>query len=817
MEEGAENSRRLSEELEILRKKVLELESKLVEAEDRHRASTADAVERDRRRLIDIMESTPDMVATSTPDGAILYLNRAGRRLAGLPDDCDVSSLHISAFHPPEAARFILEVGLPKTVSDGSFSHETTLLRTDGTEIPVSQVILSHKLPTGEVDYFSTIIRDTSERFRVENALAQSEGKFRSIIQASPMGIHMYELKSGGDLVFTGANPAADTILGVDNSLFVGQTIEDAFPALRETDVPDRYRDAASEGTPWETAQVNYEDDQIAGAYEVRAFQTSPGRMAALFLDITDRIKAETLVRESEQRHRSLFESMAQGVIYQDAEGRITAANPAAERILGLTVDEMLGRTSADTRWKAIRENGSKLPGSEHPAMVSLRTGRPANRLMGIINPIEGGRRWIDSWSTPQFREGESEPFQVFSTFTDVTERLSARRSREELEQQLRQSQKMDAVGQLAGGIAHDFNNLLTTISGYSELMWEDIGEDNQLRSDVGEIRKAAARAATLTQQLLAFSRKQIISPRVLDINKRIDDAHKMLGRLLGETIELKRSIGTDPCRVEADPGQIDQILINLAVNARDAMPEGGVLELSAGHATLDEQFCRTVPDVEPGEFVEITVRDTGLGMNQDILSRIFEPFFTTKEAGRGTGLGLSTVYGIVKQNRGAVKINSRPGAGTTATIYLPVAVAGAQEYTETRPSEKLGGDEAILLVEDEDAVKSLTEKLLISRGYSVIAADDTKHAIQICEDRGRHIDLLLTDVIMPQMDGRELYEHLEKIRPGLKVLYMSGYAVDVIARHGVLDKETTFIAKPFSLSTLASRVRDVLEREDGS
>jgi len=817
MEEGKEHTRRLAEELEILHKKVAELEARLVDAEDRRRSAATGDVEHDRRRLIDIMESTTDLVGTSTPDGSFLYLNKAGRRLLGLSDDADIAQLNARSMHSPGVAQFIVEVGLPKAISDGSFSHETTLLRADGSEIPVSQLILSHKFPTGELEYLSTIIRDTSERSRAETALAQSEEEFRSIIQATPMGIHMYELKPGGDLVFTGANPAADTILGVDNSQFVGLTLEEAFPPMRGTELVDRYREAASAGTPWRTSQVNYEDDQIAGAYEVHVFQTSPGRIAALFLDITDRLKAEAALRESEQRHRALFESMAQGVVYQDADGRITEANPAAERILGLTIDQMTDRTSMDPRWKAVRENGSELPGSEHPAMVSLRTGRPANALMGVDNPRESGRRWIDVWSTPQFREGEPEPFRVFSTFTDITDRLSARRRREELEQQLRQSQKMDAIGQLAGGIAHDFNNLLTTISGYSELVWEDIGEDSQLRSDVGEIRKAAERAAALTQQLLAFSRKQIISPRVLDINKHIDDAHNMLGRLLGETIELKLSIGAGSCRVEADPGQIDQVLINLAVNARDAMPEGGVLELSAGHATLDEQFCRTVPDVEPGEFVAITVRDTGHGMSQETLGRIFEPFFTTKEAGRGTGLGLSTVYGIVKQNRGAVKISSHPGEGTTATIYLPVAVTEAQEYVETPQPDKLGGDETILLVEDEEAVKSLTEKLLTSRGYSVISADDTKHAIQICENQDRHIDLLLTDVVMPQMDGRELYDQLSIIRPRLRVLYMSGYAVDVIARHGVLDRDITFIAKPFSLSTLASRIREVMEREDGS
>ena len=718
MDEGAEHTRRLAEELESLRGQVAQLEARLADAQAA-RAGVSDA-EHDRRRLIELMEST------SAPDGVILDVNRAAE------------------------------------------------------------------------------------------ALAQSEEKFRNVIQASPMGIHMYELKPGGELVFTGANPAADKILGVDNSQFIGLTLEEAFPAARGSELPGQYRRVAASGNPWRMSQVDYRDDKVAGAYEVEVFQTSPGRIAAMFLDITDRIRAEQALRESEQRHRALFESMAQGVVYQNADGRITSANPAAEEILGLTVDEMTGRTSADPRWHAVSENGSSLPGSEHPAMVSLRTGRPANALMGVTNPRAGDLRWIDVWSTPQFRDGESEPFQVFSTFTDVTSRLSARKRREELEQQLRQSQKMEAIGQLAGGIAHDFNNLLTTISGYSELVWEDITEDTRLKSDISEIRKAAAKAAALTQQLLAFSRKQIISPRVLDINQCIDDAHKMLDRLLGETIELQLSIGPDPCRVEADPSQIDQILINLAVNARDAMPEGGVLELSAKPVTLDQKFCRTIADIEPGDFVEITVRDNGHGMTQDTLGHIFEPFFTTKEAGRGTGLGLSTVYGIVKQNRGAVRISSDPGRGTTATIYLPVASGGAQAAAEPRTLEKLGGNETILLVEDEDAVKSLTEKLLVSRGYSVITAEDPRHAIEICGDAARHIDLLLTDVVMPHMDGRELYDRLESMRPGLKVLYMSGYAVDVIARHGVLDKDMTFMSKPFSLTTLASKVREALETEAG-
>jgi len=814
MPDGNDTNRRLQGEIRMLREKVASLEALIAQSHTSGDEGSMGEVARERERLIDIIESTTDFVSTSTPDGRILFLNRAGRRLVGLPDDTDVGSMHIHDFHPPRATKFILEVGIPKCVADGSFSHETYLLHRNGTEIPVSQVILLHKLPTGDVDYLSTIIRDISEELRIAGALVESERKFGNVIQASPMGVHMYELESDGRLVFVGANPAADALLGVDNAQFIGKTVEEAFPPMADTEIPERYRRAASEGTPWRTSQVNYEDEQITGAFEVQAFQTSPNRMAAMFLDITNRLRAEEALRESEQRYRELFESMAQGVVYQDAGGHVVMANPAAERILGLSEDEMTGRTSLDPRWRTIREDRSEFPGHDHPAMVSLRTGQPADAVMGVFNVAEDAYRWIDVYATPQFRAGESSPYQVFTTFTDITERRLARRRRDELELQLRQSQKMEAIGQLAGGIAHDFNNLLTTISGYSELIWEEAGLDEKLRSDLEEIRKAADRASALTEQLLAFSRKQIISPRILNLNTRIREAHNLISRLIGETIDLNLELSDDPCTVEADPSQIDQILINLAVNARDAMPEGGRLTISTGHVLLDEKFCRTALDVEPGEFITVTVADTGNGMSQETLGRIFEPFFTTKEHGKGTGLGLSTVYGIVKQNRGAIKVSSQPNEGTTAEVFLPCAGQEIEDEVRGTPPTDLTGSETILLVEDEDAVRSLTEKLLHRRGYKVLLAGAPEKAIQTCHEYDGVIDLLLTDVVMPQMNGRTLYHRLKEIRPGLKALYISGYAADVIARHGVLEEDTNFVAKPFTTLTLATKLREALEKE---
>ena len=389
MPDGNDTNRRLQGEIRMLREKVASLEALIAQSHTSGDEGSMGEVARERERLIDIIESTTDFVSTSTPDGRILFLNRAGRRLVGLPDDTDVGGMHIHDFHPPRATKFILEVGIPKCIADGSFSHETYLLHRNGTEIPVSQVILSHKLSTGDVGYLSTIIRDISEELRIAGALVESERKFGTVIQASPMGVHMYELESDGRLVFVGANPAADALLGVDNAQFIGKTVEEAFPPMADTEIPERYRRAASEGTPWRTSQVNYEDEQITGAFEVQAFQTSPNRMAAMFLDITNRLRAEEALRESEQRYRELFESMAQGVVYQDAGGRIVMVNPAAERILGLSEDEMTGRTSLDPRWKTIREDRSEFPGHDHPAMVSLRTGRPANTVMAVFNVAE--------------------------------------------------------------------------------------------------------------------------------------------------------------------------------------------------------------------------------------------------------------------------------------------------------------------------------------------------------------------------------------------------------------------------------------------
>ena len=388
-----------------------------------------------------------------------------------------------------------------------------------------------------------------------------------------------------------------------------------------------------------------------------------------------------------------------------------------------------------------------------------------------------------------------------------------AEEEKKKLEAQLQQSQKMEAIGTLAGGVAHDFNNLLTTIIGCSDLMMMRIGKDHELRENLEDIRKAGVRAASLTRQLLAFSRKQILEPKVIDLSHVIPDMDKMLRRLIGEDIDLETSLAPDLGRVEADPGQIEQIIMNLAVNARDAMPRGGKLTMETANVDLDEAYARSHMAVTPGPYVMMAISDSGTGMDEETLSKVFDPFFTTKEEGKGTGLGLSTVYGIVKQSKGNIWAYSEPGKGTTFKIYLPRVEKDAVEKEEVEATaESLTGSETILVVEDNEMVRDLAQTILQHYGYSVLTAQDGEEAIKVSKEHDGPIDLILTDVVMPKMSGREVSERLNALRPDMKVLYMSGYTGNAIVHHGVLDREMRFIQKPFTTESLARKVREVLD-----
>ena len=505
--------------------------------------------------------------------------------------------------------------------------------------------------------------------------------------------------------------------------------------------------------------------------------------------------RSQDALRESELRYRTLVQSAVYGIFGWDVEGRFTDVNPAMTAMLGYeSAEEVLALRAADVYVNP----------EQHNEIVNTLLS------VGQLRGMEVGWRRMDGRGITVRLSGrvlldERGPNGFEMIVEDITERRL-------LEEQLRQSQKMEAVGQLAGGVAHDFNNLLTIIKGNSQLLLERLHAADSRRSGVEQIQKAADKAAGLTSQLLAFSRKQVVAFRVLDLNAVLHNMVQLLPRLLGEQIELSLVPGKDLGRVKADPGQIEQIIMNLALNARDAMPNGGVLTVQTRNVDIDQSYSDPQVQIEPGRYVQLAVSDTGSGIDPEALPHIFEPFFTTKPAGKGTGLGLSTVYGIVQQSNGYIWASSEPGIGTTFQLYLP-RVDQPAETLEVQPgsSELYSGFETILLVEDEDGVRSLIQMLLQRNGYRVLEAHNAEEALQMLQAGEPRIHLLLTDLMLPRMGGRELAERVGILRPEAKFLFMSGYTDDSILKSGVLDNQTPFLQKPFSMEALLQKIREVL------
>jgi two-component system cell cycle sensor histidine kinase/response regulator CckA len=505
---------------------------------------------------------------------------------------------------------------------------------------------------------------------------------------------------------------------------------------------------------------------------------------------------AQNGLRYSESNFRSLVTHAPYGICRCDSAGILLEANPALVKILGYaSSSELVGRNLANQY--ADTQEWFNL--ADHFRSLKRFHGQVAEWVCkdgsSVIVHLSG--RAIHG-------EGKIAFFELFAE--DVTEQRS-------LEQQLRQAQKMEAIGRLAGGIAHDFNNLLMVISGYGEFLLERIGSDVSLRGSVQEIANAAERATSLTRQLLAFSRKQMLAPKVLDLNALVKENVKMLTRMIGEDIDLVMRAGAEIGAVKADPGQIDQVIMNLAVNARDAMPHGGKLTIETADVIWDEEYVRSNPSLTTGQYVMLAISDTGVGMDAATQLQIFEPFFTTKGL-KGTGLGLSTVYGIIQQSRGYIQVSSQPGNGTSFKIYLPRVGATGQaiprepSITTAKPEQAL---ETILLVEDESSLRNLARQFLQSQGYTVLEAAEGAAAIQICNSHLGPIHLLLTDLIMPGINGRELARRVSGMRRETKVLYMSGYTDNVIAHNAILEEGIALLQKPFSLSTLKTKVREKL------
>src|SRR5438128_18087 len=524
----------------------------------------------------------------------------------------------------------------------------------------------------------------------------------------------------------------------------------------------------------------------------------------ALSAEERQRRQAEAAVRRSEERFRALVEHSSDALILLDSQGRVTYVSASSQRHLGWTAADMLGRSIFDF----LHSDDRELAGARMADAVQ----RPGATITQELRFQHADGTWHHMECVGVNRLNEPSVGAIVINARDVTERRR-------LEDQLRQAQKMEAVGRLAGGVAHDFNNLLTAILGYCNLMLDEIPAEDPLRQDLEEIRQAGDRAAALTRQLLAFSRRQMLQPQIIDLNTLVRQMEKMLRRLIGEDIELVTPLGPDLKQVKVDPASIEQVLVNLAVNARDAMPLGGRLTIETAMVDLDDAYAETHVTVTPGRYVMFAVSDTGQGMDAATRARIFEPFFTTKEQGKGIGLGLATVYGIVKQSGGYIWVYSEIGHGSVFKVYLPPVDSPSAAHSVTREDvagRKKFGWETVLLVEDEDAVRVLAREVLRRNGYVVLEARHGIDALRIAERHPDDIHLMITDLVMPHMGGGELAKRLSAARPGMKVLFMSGYT-DHEVMHRDLTPGAAFVQKPFTPEVFARKVRHVLDMQPTS
>ncbi len=639
-----------------------------------------------------------------------------------------------------------------------------------------------------------------TERKRSEEALKDNEEKFRKIYDKASDGILIADTITKK---FLQGNTAICSMLGYTKEEIENLAIYDIHPPKDISHVLDAFeKQIKGEIVIAENLPVLRKDGSIFYA-DISSSYTIIGGIHCLvgfFRDITERKQMEDSLFQVSQEWQTTFNATNSAIWILDKNQRVLRSNKAAERIFRQSSDRVLGKQC----WEIV--HGTDRPIDGCPILQAKKSLRRETMELQI------GEGWFEVTVDP-ILDTSGQFSGAVHIVSDITERKRSEKERENLQEQLHQAQKLESVGRLAGGVAHDYNNMLSVILGYTELAMNKVDPSSPLHAELTEIFTAAKRSADITRQLLAFARKQTIAPKVLDINKTVESMLKMLRRLIGEDIDLTWLPESNLWLVKIDPSQIEQILANLCINARDAIAGVGKVTIETHRAILDEAYCTDNAGFVPGEYALLAVSDNGCGMDKETLDSIFEPFFTTKDMNQGTGLGLATVYGIVKQNNGFINVYSEPGKGTSFKIYLPHHIGETGEIrTETVTEIPSSNSEMVLLVEDEPSIRKLGRKMLEKLGYQVLAAGTPCEAIRVAGKQPGGIHLLITDVVMPEMNGRDLAERLHAHYPDIKILFMSGYTADVIAHRGVLDKGVNFIQKPFSIKDLAAKVRAVLD-----
>ena len=779
------------------------------------RARAEAAMRTNKAKLESALASMTDAVFISDADGRFVDFNEAFATFHRFPnkDECARTLAEYPAFLDVFLADGrpapLEQWAVPRALrGETGTNAEYSLRRKDTGESWIGSYSFAPIRDRDGVIVGSVVVgRDITAQKRAEQQLLESRATHRSLyMNILNSVVHARIIFDGDvpvDMEYISTNPAFAAITGITEPV-AGRRISEVIPGYA-TNSPESLEVFGRVAVTGEPMRWEHHLRSLNRWFAFMIYSPARGEVVIISENITERKRAETALRESEERFRALIDG-APDAIFVQSGGRFQFLNPAAVRLFGATRSkDLAGMSSSDRIAPEYLE-------AVHARIRSqTETGAPVPPMEQIFLRLDGSRVPVETAAVPCRFEGDAAHL-VF--VRDITARRKADADRMNLEAQLQQAQKMESVGRLAGGVAHDFNNLLMGIMNCAELCRDELAADHPVRHWLDEITADAERSVAITRQLLAFARKQTIAPTVLDLNDHVSSMLKLLRRLIGEDIDLAWLPGARPAMVKMDPSQVDQVLANLAVNARDAISSVGAISIETGEATFDETYCTEHAGFVPGIYVMLAVSDTGCGMDKSVLDHLFEPFFTTKGVGQGTGLGLATVYGITRQNNGFINVYSEPGKGTTFRIYLPRhVVALPQQPAAATKAKYRGGTETILLVEDERSVRVTTCAFLKTLGYTVLDAEAPKQALERVAGYAETIHLLVTDVVLPGMSGRDLANQLSKLRPSVRCVFMSGYTANVIAHRGVLDEGVDFLCKPFCREDLALKVREVLDR----